>query len=312
VTLLHKNRDNVARPQCAHLKGIEVAGRRIFRFMANGDTSDMGTMMALNEMGLAIVADTGAPDPHPRQLGMMNTDTMRIIAESAADVDEALELFREFQKNRVYAGGKIGTNWLLADRRGRGLRLYQFHEALLEKRPEDGLLVMRDEDARGILVKKALSGRRGRITAGLFNKLSRQKPVLAPSNISAYTAVIPAEQTEIFSYAYFALGQAGKTLYVPLYMGVQATPRSLVNGSFFRLSTTHPFGENLFERCQAYKIDLDEFEQDMEEDRANMESVARHVLQREGQDAARRILTEGCMRFARRVEHTLRHLCIER
>jgi hypothetical protein len=198
---------------------------------------------------------------------------------------------------------------MLADRRGAGLRVYQFHEEIVTKQAANGLLVMRDEDERGDLVKKTLSRRRGRVTSGLMNWLSRQQPVLAASNVSAYTAVIPPRQTELFAYAWFALNSAGKVLYVPLYMGVKATPRPLVDGTLFRLSNRHPFGANLFAECSKQGVDLEAFEQEMEEDRANMEVVARQTLKREGEDAARQVLTDGCLRFARRVERVLRLLC---
>ena len=308
VTLLHKNRDNVARPQCAYVKGIRLPRRRLYRFMTNADTPDMGLMMALNEKGLAIVADQGHPDPHPRQLGMMNSDVMRIIVEQAADVKEAMEILREIHADRAYAGGKISTYWMLADRCGAGLRVYHFHEEIVTKEPERGMLVMRDEDARGELVKKTLAGRRGRVSSGLMNWLSRQQPVLATSNVSAYTAVIPPRQTELFAYAWFAVNSAGKVLYVPLYMGVKATPRPLLDGTIFRLSNRHPYGANLFAGCKEQGVDLEAFEQEMEEDRANMEAVARQALRQRGGDAARQVLTDGCLRFARQAERILRLL----
>ena len=286
-----------------------MTGRPVYRFAANADTSDMGAMMALNERGLAVVADMGVPDPHPRQRGMMNPEILRLLVERSADVDEALELLREFHRERVYAGGKIATNWLLADRHGRGLRVYQSHEELVVKRAETGgFLVMRDADPRGDLVAGEFRRSAGRLTSGVFNRLSRQAPVLVSSNVSAYTAVIPAERPDLFAYATFAVANAGQVLYVPLYLGASAVPRSLLDGTLFRLAMAHPFGADLFARCRERGVDLDQFESDMEADRANLDAAARQALTREGEAQARLLLTQGCLRFTRRAEQMLRVL----
>jgi hypothetical protein len=239
---------------------------------------------------------------------MMNTDVMRIMVERAGDLREAMEILRGIHEEKAYAGGGIATYWMLADRHGAGLRVYQTHEELVTQESIGGVLVMRDEDERGKVVKRTLIRERGRVTSGLMNRLSRQPPVLAASNVSAYTAVIPPRQTELFAYAWFAVNSAGKVLYVPLYMGVKATPRPLLDGTLFRLSNRHPYGANLFAGCRERGVDLEEFEREMEEDRANMEVAAREALRREGEDAARQALTEGCLRFARRVECVLRLL----
>ncbi|MDH7568418.1 MAG: carcinine hydrolase/isopenicillin-N N-acyltransferase family protein [Armatimonadota bacterium] len=280
VTLLHKNRDNAARPQCAYRKHVAAPG--VLAFLAGADTSDMGACMALNEEGLAIVADTGDPDPHFRQQGMMNTDVLRLIAERAADVTEALALLNEVHRARGYAGGRIGTNWMLADRHGRGARVFQFHEKLLTTEGEAGFLVMRDDDPRGKEVSEALTRARGRVDVALMNRLSRGKPVLAESNISSYTAVIPTAGTRLFAHAYFALGPACAAVYVPLYLGVTATPRPLLDGTLYRAATAR---------------EANAVEAAIEADRYCTEETARRVLQEEGEEAARRVLTEACLRW---------------
>lgn len=117
---------------------------------------------------------------------MPSPDLLRIIAEQAATVEEALDWLKVFHKDRTSAGGRIATYWLIADRRGNGLRVYQFHERLVTKPARDGFLVMRDDDPRGRLVREALQHAKGAVDARLFNHLSRQDPVLASSNISAY------------------------------------------------------------------------------------------------------------------------------
>ncbi len=148
VTLFHKNRDNIQRPQSAYVKGNKLPSGSVYRFLAIGDTADLGTMMGVNEKGLAAAADTGYEEPHPRQRGMMNPDLMRIIVERADDVDEALSWLGEFHAKQVYAGGKkVGTNWMFADAKGRAIRVYQFHQKeMVVARDEEGLMAMRDED----------------------------------------------------------------------------------------------------------------------------------------------------------------------
>jgi len=222
VTLFHKNRDNVQRPQSAYVKGNQLPSGTIYRFLAIGDTTDLGTMMGVNDKGLAAAADTGYEEPHPRQQGMMNPDLMRIIFERAADVDEALSWLEEFHAKQVYAGGKKGTNWMFADAKGRAIRVYQFHREMTVTRDEEGLMVMRDEDKRGVLILKTLRAHQGKITAGLHHHLSRIDPVLSSNNASALTAVIPPDHTALFTYAHVALYRAANTFYVPLYLGVTA------------------------------------------------------------------------------------------
>jgi len=306
-TMIHKNRDNAARPQCAYMKAVHQRGRRCYRFLANGDTSDMGLMMAVNEKGLAAVADQGHKDPHPRWRGMMNPDVLRLIIEQAADVPEALELLREVQAQALYAGGDIATYWLFADRHGRGLRVYQFHDHMARTASRRGLLVMRDQDPRGTLVKRTLAAARAGVEAGLMNRLSRQDPVLAASNISCFTAVIPARQTELFTYAWFAVNHARNTVYVPLYMGVTATPRVLLDGTLSEYSM-RPLGTppTLQDDLAAAGLDPEGVEHDMEAERALFEAEARRALAASGSAAAQAVLTAGCERLARRAEAILR------
>jgi hypothetical protein len=291
-TLFHKNRDNRDRPQAAYCKGLEVAGKTIYRYVATGDTSDMGTMMGLNEKGLAVAADTGAEEPDPRFRGMMNPDLMRLILEGAADVDEAREMIGMFHREKVYAGGKVATNWMFADARGRGLRLYQFHESLEEIGDRDGLLAMR-EDERGKLVMETLEENCEEIGPALMNRLSRTEPVLHKSNISAMTAVVPAARVDLFGYAEFAVFNSGRTVYVPLYLGVNGTPKVLVDGTLYRLSKEGNRG--IDERVEGFEAELGR-------ERETCETRARGLLAEEGEEACRRELTAGCLRLATRVK----------
>ena len=297
VTLFHKNRDNRNRPQAAYVKGVKVPGRTVYRFAATGDTSDMGTMMGVNEKGLAVAADTGAPDPNPRFRGMMNPDTMRLILEQASDIGEAREMLEQQNADRIYAGGKIATNWMFADAGGRAVQIVQFHESLRETPDRDGLLVMRPRDKRGKLVRSTLEPLKGKITPEHMNWLSRTPPILQKTNISAMTAVIPRLHVDLFGCAQFCVFRAGQTVYVPIYLGVTATPRVLVDGTLYRLSMGQD--ESLGRAAET-------FEGKLQEERSVAELRAREALEKSGRAQVRRILTEACVTLATRVAEYLR------
>ena len=305
VGLFHKNRDNKARPQCAYVKALNVPGTRIHRFMASGDTMDMGTMFGVNERGLAIAADTGEPDPHPLWRGMMNTDTMRLMLEQCRDVDEALAFLKQLQVDGVCAGGKLATNWMFADARGRSLRVNQFVKCLVVKRGGRSGLVMRDADPRGEIVRDEMRKRKGHLTARDMNRLARCNPVLQETNCSSFTAVIPERHCGMFTCAWFAVAHAAQTVYVPLYMGVSATPALLANGGLSRLSMAASGGKALDVHPAHLLVDPNAFEHDMEADRVILEAHAQKVYRSEGRAAAAEVLTQGCLRFAERARQLL-------
>jgi len=295
VALFHKNRDNVSRPQTAYVKGLVVPQQNTFRFAATGDTSDMGTMMGVNEEGLAAAADTGAPDPGPRFRGLMNPDVMRLILEQAADVEDARVMIHQIHEDQAYAGANVATNWMFADRRGRAVRIVQFHESLEQTHDEDGMLAMR-EDGRGNLVLSTLRDANGGVTPQLMNRLSRTEPVLAGSNISAMTAVIPSSDVDLFGYAEFAVCHAGRTVYVPLYLGCSACPRDLVDGTLYRLSVGQSDGLGTAS---------EDFEADLDAERDRFEGEACRALEEFGREAARQVLTDGCLALASRAPRYL-------
>lgn len=285
TTLFHKNRDNKERPQAAYMKAIRVTGRTTYRFLATGDTSDIGTMMGVNEKGLAAAADTGGPDPHPRFRGMMNPDLMRLILEQGQCVDDALVMIEQFYREKMYAGGKIATNWMFADASGRARRVYQYHQQYEVIEDRHGLLTMREDD-RGRTVLEGFASAPGqRVTPGLMQELSRTPPVLALSNISAMTASIPARRPELFTLAQFAVFNAGRTAYVPLAMGVTATPRVLVDGTLYRLSKRQPDGGG---------ESIAQLEVRLETERGEMQ----RPMQALPENAAREQLTQLCLRQA--------------
>ena len=284
-TLFHKNRDNRDRPQCAYVKGSRP-GESLYRFVATGDTSDIGTMMGLNEKGLAAAADTGAPDPSPRYIGMMNPDLMRLILENASCVAESCKMLEDIHQQGIYAGAKVATNWMFADAAGKVARIVQYSDSLDFTHDQDDTLAMREDDL-GNLVMGALGKAEGSVSPELMNRLSRTEPVLAKTNISAMTAVIPQSHPELFGRAQFTVYKADRTVYVPLYLGALATPRSLLDGSFYRRSKTTPPDWS-----------PDTVETRLEARRSDVELSARAALASDGPGAAREVLTRGCRELA--------------
>lgn len=282
VTLFHKNRDNVNRPQCAYVK--EVAGR--YRFAATADTTDLGCMMAVNERGLCCAADVGYPDPNPCYRGMMNPDIMRLLLEGCASVPEAIDRLSELEAKRVYAGAAVGTNWLFADAAGEMVQVCHYHGKIEVNTSAEGFLVMRP-DERGQRVQESFRKEAGAIRPALLNFLSRQSPILVDGNISAMTASVSALRPDLFSRADFAVHNAGRVVYVPLYLGITATPRPLLDGTIYRLAEVRRIPSAGFA----------DFEAGLHEQCIRLELAARDALAKRGEAAARRTLTLGCARF---------------
>jgi hypothetical protein len=65
------------------------------------------------------------------------------------------------------------------------------------------------------------------------------------------------------------------------------------------------FAEGLFSEGEARSSDIRKFEESLEEERANFDASARRALDTEGEEAARKILTEGCLRLAEWVRQHL-------
>lgn len=240
-TLFHKNRDNRYRPQSAYLKRMVTKDDKTYKYLAIGDTSDLGVMMMVNEQGLAGAADVGPPDAKPVWKGWMNPDILRVIAERAADCGEALKIVQEFTDRKLYAGGKNSTVYLFADRHGRGLRVvsysdhltYDFHDEgmLLSALPKAGWVVRKEAAARS-----ELDAYRRPVDVAFMNRVSRVGDVSAPSNIASMTVEIPKVRPDLFTCAWISLGHARNAVYVPIFFGADATPLPLVDGSLSELN----------------------------------------------------------------------------
>jgi len=270
--LFHKNRDNVLRPQSFYRKHTLGAGREVLPFIAVGDTSDMGVMMAVNAAGLAGSADQAGREPRPHFRGLMNPYGLRLIAEQATTCEEAVEIVRSMTRSGFYAGGDIITRWTFADCSGTAMTVFNTHdECTVEQHTVDGAIWTVQREG----LAQLLESRRGTLTAADMNEASRLPGVCVPGNCSSMTVAIDPREPQTFTCAWAALGPANRTAYFPLYMARAGTPRAYLDGSVFRYSE----GPVLPEAAAA-------FERADDASRLAHENAARQALREGHGDAA--------------------------
>ncbi len=245
--LFHKNRDNVMRPQAFYRKHTLVPGRELWPFIGTGDTSDTGVMMMVNAAGLAGSADQAGPEPRPRYRGLMNPYGLRLIAETAGNCDEAIQIVRMMNDRGLYAGGKIVTRWTFTDASGTAVTVLNAHDRVsVERLTRVGVLWTVERPG----LPELLHSRQGKLTPADMNEASRLPGVCVESNCSCLTASIDPERPELFTCAWAALGPANRTAYFPLYMGQEQTPVAYVDGKVYRysLGPVTPESAAVFER----------------------------------------------------------------
>ncbi len=230
ATLFHKNRDNVARAQCAYEKRT-IDSSRPAGFHSTGDTSDLGLMMMVNEHGLAGSADTGGlAEDRPKGKGVMNPYILRLIAERAERCEDALEIVRQTIKDGWYAGGsKTGTHWLFADRHGKGLRIAQnSHQEKHWFVEDDVAFLARGKTAGAELITR----KKGNITLRDMNAAASHPSICFGSSISALTVRVDPTNPGELSSVWFAL--PAWSPYVPLYPGARGVPKYFIDGTCFQ------------------------------------------------------------------------------
>ncbi len=230
ATLFHKNRDNVARAQCAYQKKISHASNPA-GFYSIGDTSDTGLMMMVNEHGLAGSADTGGlREDRPKGKGVMNPYILRVVAERAERCQDALEIIQQMIKDGWYAGGsQTGTHWLFADRFGKGLRVAQnSHEEKHWFFEDDVAFLTRGNTTAG----KAFSQKKGRITVRDVNAAAGHPDLCFTSSISALTVRIDPKRPAELSSVWVALPAYAP--YIPLFPAAVGVPKEVFDGTCFR------------------------------------------------------------------------------
>ena len=230
ATLFHKTRDNRIRGQCAYWKALDH-GSKPAAFHATGDTSDVGVMMMVNEHGVAGSADMGGLKvKKPKGKGVMNPYILRLIAERAERVEDALEIIQMCIRDDWYAGGSsTGTNWSFADRYGKGLRVrqnnYEEEHHFVEN---DIAFSVRGNTAGADIIKK----KKGKITVADMNAASTHPSMCFPSSVSSLTVRIDPNDPARRNQTWFAIPSWSP--YVPFFAPSPSTPKSMLDGSSFQ------------------------------------------------------------------------------
>ena len=307
TTFFHKNRDTNDTSQSAYVKAIVPDERLSYKpakYISIATTSDISSMMMVNEKGLCGGADVGGIEKRPSYGGVMNHDILRYIAEKASTCEEAVEIVEDFTSKGWYTGGIRETHWLFADKKGTGVHIDNSSQKVKCKFVKDNFLINSDPDLRSKVAKKLLRKNFGRIDCRLMNFISQKKPICASSNVSSFTVRVSPDYTDVLSYAWVSLGRASETIYIPLYIGVAGTHISLVNGEIYRLHKKLEKGK-ILSRNKYPALKLYAVEEELESQRANLEANARLLLHEGKKEEAKRLLTEGCVVMARQTERIL-------
>ena len=233
IPVFHKNRDNKDKPQAACIVATRLPG--LNRFITVTDASVLACMMMVNEKGLAGSADTGGLRPRtPKHRGVMNTFILRHIAERAGTCGEALGIIRHFVEKGYYAGGgHTGTHWLFVDRSGAVLEVSNNEEQVVAHRHDDKQVYF---SARGDTpAARALENAEEPIDFHLFHNVSRDPSVCFDSSISGMTVEISPAHPATLTCAWITFPARGVAF--PLFMGGTQTPRPLLTGEVYGLST---------------------------------------------------------------------------
>ena len=277
AAVFHKSRDNRARWQAAYVKRQQVPGDELYAFIAICDVSDATCMMMVNERGLAASADTGPEDDDPFNDGLMNPWILRYLAERAGDCNEALALLQQMVDERFYAGGKLATNWMLADAAGNVLRVVNYNDHLEPEMIGDGFLLNCEREG----LREYMDEHNGDLDAASFRQASRLASVSRDTTICSLTVDIDPDSPEC-SCAWVSLGRPGRAPYVPISLMAERTPRAMADGTLYQASLDWaPEAELLYE-----------LEAGFADRGAEAEAEARGLSDAGRMDEARRILED--------------------
>ncbi len=242
--LFHKNRDNVRRDQAAYI--LESSVKDVNKYISICNASAILCSMMVNDKGLAGSADYPAhltrkndpnalvPEPaEPRFRGMMNSSTLRYIAERAATCSEALDILERFAKKGYLAGGKVnGTHWLFVDRQGVILEVSSNARQVVSKLHSRKVYFSRLD---GSSAAKRLSQMDRPIDFHLFHNVSRDPSICLGSSISGMTVEIDPTHPDVLTCAWITL--PASSVAFPLMMGQSKTPLCLLDGEAYSLGT---------------------------------------------------------------------------
>jgi len=294
ATLFHKNRDNVARAQCLLRKKIAHSSAP-FGFYGVGDTSDIGLMMMVNERGVAGSADVGGPaEDRPKGKGVMNPYILRLVAERAERCEDALEIVQQCLRDGWYAGGStVGTNWLFADRFGKGLRVAQNSYQEEHWFFEDTVALLAREETEGA---RLITDKKGRITLADMNAAATHPSICFATSVSALSVRIDPDKPAELSSVWTAL--PAWSPYVPLLPAVDGVPKSIADGAFFekayelRRLDEQPDNPNTLMLPDAFVRARDKCQREIYAESAELERRIRAASDDGKLDEARQVATE--------------------
>lgn len=263
--IFHKTRETAPDLQSGYLKritGVQGGDKQPYKFFGEMGTADTGISFFVNEKGLAGGADVPAQwqnkeyyvGPYkgdlpfvkpPKYDGFMNHYVPRYIAEHCKDVDEANKVLHSFVEKGYIASGKWGTNYLFADAKGKILQIADDCYKIIEEQI-DPALSKDGKSYKGIYFtvhrendygtpEDALISNYGGITPELINspKVAKHPAMWNFSRAqSSATIVIDPEHPETLTTIFVTLPAYGYS--IPFFMGADATPRALADGTVYR------------------------------------------------------------------------------
>lgn len=245
--LVHKNRDARQVPQAPVIR--HVSGRH--RVLGSSDVGDLGLCHALNAEGLAGKTNTGDPVDKSLRWTISNTEILRLVAETCATCDEALDAMRYYSDRGLISNGNRGCIWLFADRR-RGLIVeeapykfaWRFVDDDVDARQNEFKLPEisgdREESFRYRLALDTVGELRGKVAVEDLNGLARSTEnhptsICHDATNSTTTSVLPFDASQP-AYWEMTCGHPNNTFFIPMSPSAKGVPRVLADGTMWRMA----------------------------------------------------------------------------
>jgi len=263
--IFHKTRETAPDLQAGYLKritDITPGGRKPYKYFGEMGTADTGVSFFVNEKGLAGSADVPRQwqnneqyvGPYkgelpfvqpPKYDGFMNHYVPRYIAEHCSTVDEAGEVLRSFAAKGYLASGKMGTNYLFVDARGKVLQIADNCYKIIEEN-KNPALVKNGKSYKGVAFtvlrrndygapEDALVANYGKVTVELVNspRVSKHSAIWNYARAqSGSTFLIDPKHPDKLTTVFVTLPAYGYS--IPFLMGATATPKALMDGTVYQ------------------------------------------------------------------------------
>jgi hypothetical protein len=259
ANLVHKNRDARQVPQAPVIR--HVSGKH--RVLGSSDVGDLGLCHALNSEGLAAKTNTGDPVDIPLRKTISNTEILRLVAETCATCEEAVDAMRFYSDRGLISNSNRGCIWLFADRQ-RGVIVeeapfkiaWRFIENDVDARQNEFKLPEmtgnRPEAIRYRLALDKVTELRGRVAPADLNALSRSTEnhptsICHDATNSTTTSVLPFDRRRP-AYWEMTCGHPNNTFFIPVSPDARGIPRVLADGTMWRMARklheANPLGPN--------------------------------------------------------------------